>query len=154
VSRKEPPAPNRLILMGLGLGVATVVALAVVVGFTRVSAPPLQCSPGLVPHNGACEPGSEPVDKYARCIIQDVKQHNSGSAEASIDAKLQVAKEGVDTVGGLKENFERTIEKSVNMCFLFDVSAKCFSLAGGKGPAAIPAQCQSLPAPAQSGTAP
>ena len=118
-------------------GVAVIVAVILVL--RRQDGP---CDVGFFRQAGECVPSQEPVDKYARCIIRDAKQHVSSDTGATITAEVKKAKIGASTTVDLKDRFDKTVEASPDRCVLLDVSARCFALANGdKAAPPLPPGC-------------
>ena len=125
------------------LGGATVLLGLVVLAFVFAGkSRPLACEPGFEAIGGACVAGQHPADRYARCIIQDVRKIDSEAASGSLSSNLKAARQEASTALDVKKSFESTVEKTVNECLLLDVSARCFVLAtGGTVAPSLPPRC-------------
>jgi hypothetical protein len=128
------------------LGIPSVALVIVAVVALALRKKETMCGAGQLQRDGVCVPSEDPVDKYARCIIRDAKQHLSTDVGTSIEGTIDAEKTKAKSTIELKDRFEKTVEASPDRCIILDVSAKCYALASGTAPVPLVGCSSGVPA--------
>jgi hypothetical protein len=113
------------------------------------------CPSGFYRRGDACVSPDDPLERYANCILRDVKTSTSSDKGTLVQVKVDEAKRGAASALEVKNKFEQSVESNTDRCVVLDVSARCFALAtGDKNMPALPRSCMEGALPEQPSAQP